>query len=119
MKLPLPSEHQIQTDIMTFLILKGWYVMRLNSGIIPSATKGKMIRLMPAGTPDIMAFKNIVTQASSVHHLMTNQLDLIFIEVKKEGKKATPIQEETMRSLEKYGARCLVAHSVAEVEKFL
>ena len=100
------SEHSIQNTIISYLWMRGYYVQRLNSGKIPmqSLHGQRLIQLMPPGTPDIMAFK---------------KNELLFIEVKRPGKKPTYLQEEKMKELETYGARCFVATSLEDVEDYL
>ena len=113
-----PTEHQIQTQIINFLKYKSWFVMRLNSGKI-SVGEGRsrrMIQMNEVGTPDIMAFRRFV-RTCDVHSIGTLHLDLLFIEVKRPGNKPTLHQKMKMRELESFGARCLVAHSVEEVEE--
>jgi len=108
------TEHELQTSIIQYLQLKKYYVMRLNSGVIPSFYKGeqRMIRLSKKGTPDLLAFRGILEPKY-------NYVKLIFIEVKLPKKKPTPEQEEMMKELEFYGAKCFVAHSVEELDKFM
>lgn len=109
-----PTEKQIQQTIINFLKYKGFFVLRLNSGRIPTS-KGKMVNLAPKGTPDIMAFRNPRTCGC----MKCDGVSLIFVEVKRKGNKPTFAQEQMMKELEFYGSRCLVAHSVEELEKLL
>lgn len=118
MKLPSPTEHQIQTSIINFLGYKGYYVMRLNSGAIRT-DKGNMVRLAVRGTPDLLAFKKVLRQATPAHQIMVENIDLLFVEVKRMGNKPTFAQEQMMQNLTEKGARCLVIHSIEELEKFL
>ena len=120
MKIPV-SEHQIQTSIIHYLGYKGYYTQRMNSGAIRTE-KGGLVRMNKAGTPDIMAFK-MGTGVLYCHdmpdydqHSYPN-LKLLFIEVKRPGKKATPLQLAMMEELTKYGARCIIATSVEDLEK--
>lgn len=100
----LYTEHQIQTQIISFLRLKGFYVIRLNSGRMSYEYKGrrKFMMLAEKGTPDVMGFK---------------YGQVLFVEVKRPGKKATLLQEMKMRELEEYGAKCLVATCIEDLEK--
>lgn len=77
--------------------------MRLNSGAIQTVN-GMRVRLSEAGTPDILAIK---------------QGRIVFIEVKRPGNKPTERQIAKMKILEEYGAKCIVAHSVDELEIML
>jgi hypothetical protein len=115
MKSIQPTEQQIQKTIMDYLKLRGYYVQRLNSGRMAYEYKGRnsFINLNAAGTPDIMAFKEIVCLC--VNHETNHDLKLYFIEVKRPGKKATPLQIEKMKELEKYGARCIVATCIEDL----
>lgn len=113
MKLPIKqSEKEIQSDCMQYLQLKGWYVLRLNSGM--AKTEKGMIRLAPAGTPDLMAFKKITFMDGGENSCV----ELIFIECKVPGNKPTLYQKEMMKQLEKHGAKCLVIHSREELESY-
>lgn len=122
MKLLSATEHQIQTSIIQFLGYKGYYVMRLNSGAIRT-DKQKLVRLAERGTPDLLAFKsnnpywNIGDRELATKDAYT--CDLLFIEVKRPGKEATDIQKMKMQELTEYGARCIVATSIDDVEKQL
>ena len=110
-KVIAPTEHQIQTQIMNYLQMKGYYVMRLNTGMIENKYGGR-IRLSPAGTPDIMAFKKDWPDKPRYKY---NHLNLLFIEVKRPKNKPTRLQEIKMEELSSFGAKCLVAHSLDEV----
>jgi hypothetical protein len=118
-KLPGPTEHQIQTQIINFLQHKGYYVQRMNSGALRDR-RNHLIRLNRAGTPDVMAFKRldprVVGQAGRLR-ATEPKLDLLFVEVKRPGNPPTETQIRVMKELEEHGARCLVAHSVEEVEE--
>jgi len=100
------TEHEIMNAIINILWIKGFYPMRLNSGKIPMESKyGKrLIQLLPAGTPDIMAFKPYA-----------DHVKLIFVEVKAGNNEATWIQQQKMIELTRFGAKCIVAHSVDEL----
>ena len=104
------SEHQIQTTIVHLLRIKGYYVMRLNSGKF-SVGEGRTKRFIngqSAGTPDLMAFKEI-----------SGRVRLLFIEVKRPGKKPTILQAAKMKELTDYGAICLVATSPDDLTSYL
>lgn len=102
------TEHQLQTQLMHYLKFSGYYVQRLNSGMVENKYGGR-IRLGDKGTPDIMAFKDI-----------HGQLQLLFIEVKTpKNPKPTFWQEQKMAELSEHGAICLVVHSLEELEEKL
>lgn len=67
-----------------------------------------MVRGHEAGTPDLQAFRE-----------GRDGLELYFIEIKREGKHPTPIQEQTMEELEAHGAICFVVHSLDELEEII
>lgn len=97
------SEKLIQQDVISTLRRMGHYVMRLNSGKYQAFDKyGKSRYIMgqEAGTPDVM----------SIH-----QGKVYFWEVKRSGKKPTPLQEARMRILEQYGAECYTVTSIDDV----
>lgn len=97
------SEKLIQQDVISTLRRMGHYVMRLNSGkykMFNEAGKGRYIMGQESGTPDVM----------SIH-----QGKVYFWEVKRPGKKPTPIQEARMKVLEQYGAKCCTVTSVDDV----
>lgn len=102
------SESQIQTQIINFLRYRGYYVQRMNSGAMRDRNN-RLVRMARAGTPDIMAFRQRGNRFRFV--------ELLFIEVKVPGNKPTPLQQAVMEELEEHGARCIVAHSVEEVEE--
>ena len=99
---PAIPERAIQAACMEYLRLRGYYVLRLNSGALPNA-HGRPVRMLPAGTPDVQALK-------------AGQPPL-FVEVKRPGKRPTAIQEMTMDTLRRHGARCLVATSVEDLQQ--
>ncbi len=106
-----PKESQIQQACINYLKYKGFYVQRMNSGAIRTATGG-MVKLAARGTPDIMAFKKYPGLSIS-----DKGVDLFFLEVKIPGKKPTPAQEMMMAELCNFGAKCLVIHSLEELQK--
>lgn len=114
----LPSEHQLQTLIINYLFIKGYYAMRLNSGKIPMEGKRgrRLIQMLPAGTPDIMAFKS---PRVVIFDPARKYCELLFIEVKRPGNKPTILQQTKMKELEESGARCFVASSIEDVDKYL
>ena len=113
------SEHALQTLIIHWLQAHRYYVMRLNSGRIRTE-KGYMVKLGEVGTPDIMAFKEVKQDPcfeNGEEPRNCDKLNLVFIEVKTPNNpKPTFAQEQKMKELEEYGARCLVIHSLEELE---
>lgn len=102
----VPLEHDIQNAIVDYLRMRGYLVLRLNAGatVIEQPNGGRrVIRGMPAGTPDLQALK--AGQPA------------LFIEVKRPGNKPTERQYQAMRELISHGAACLVATSVEDVQR--
>ncbi len=130
-KLPV-LEHDIQNLIIDYLWKKKYYVQRMNSGRTTLAGKKKVrygkievevdterhVMLGDPGTPDIMAFKsrksNLFTDV--LIHPSWKEVELLFIEVKRPGNKPTQIQKAKMKQLEEYGALCIVATSLEDLE---
>lgn len=121
------SEKQIQQQIMNLLRMKGYYVMRMNSGkySVGEGSSRRFIKGHEAGTPDVMAFKKGVANVDldkveykpNARFLITGYyIDLLFVEVKAGRNKPTTLQTMKMKELEEYGAKCLVAYSVEDVE---
>lgn len=111
MKLQELTEHEIQTQVINYLGYNGFYCMRLNSGKIRSSDKygkSRMINLAPVGTPDLQAFRK-----------KGDGVQLYFFEIKRPGRKATWHQEQKMKELEEFGARCLVVTSIEDLERQL
>lgn len=110
------SEHEIQNLIIEYLRRKKWYVIRLNSGTMTKEYKGKkyFIRGQAAGTPDLMAFKEFETLPTDQQ---SSYIELLFIEVKSAIGRPTAIQTAKMKELEEYGAKCIVATCIEDLQK--
>jgi Holliday junction resolvase len=80
-------ESVIQHDIIVYLERCGFYVI-------------KILQCNKNGTPDLMAIKEGKT---------------IFIECKRKGQKARPLQEYRIQELINHGVVAVVVHSVEEV----
>jgi hypothetical protein len=115
-KLTRPKEHDIQTEIINYLTGKGYYAMRLNSGMIENKYGGR-VRMCPAGTPDILAFKQDKVYSSDDGRV--KRARIYFIEVKRPGNKPTRLQEMKMEELSSFGAHCFVATCIEDVSKEL
>ena len=126
-QLTQPRESTIQTEIIGYLQYLGFYVQRMNSGVLPMFYNGKkrIIRMTKAGTPDILAFREVEEKRQPVHPvdfgypITDTYTQLLFIEVKRPGNKPTILQSQVMQELEEHGARCFVATSVEDVEQQL
>lgn len=117
-ELTQPTEHTIQTECINFLRSKGYYVLRLNSGKY-SVGEGRFKRFImgqAAGTPDLLAFSKPYADCDCQ---MPAEVRLLFIEIKRPKQEPTVTQALKMEELETYGARCVVVHSVEELEKEL
>ncbi len=91
-------EAKIQKEIVKYLELQGYLVIRMNAG------KGRHnIRLAPPGTPDLLC---IMDKGKS-----------LWIEVKQPDKHPTEIQQEMHHRLTVAGHEVIVAHSLNEVIK--
>lgn len=97
---PAIPERAIQASCMEYLRLRGYYVLRLNSGALPNA-QGRPVRMLPAGTPDVLAIKDGRA---------------LFVEMKRAGAKPTVLQEMAMATLDAHGARCVVATAVEDLQ---
>jgi len=97
---PAIPERAIQASIIEYLRWRGYYVQRLNSGGMRDA-RHNLVTLSAAGTPDVLAIKDGRA---------------LFVEVKRPGKRPTARQEAMMETLRSYGAHCLVATSVEDLQ---
>ncbi len=70
------------------------------------------------GTPDLMCFKSVLF-TDGVHIVQNPHTISYFIEVKRPKKVPTIHQEHKMAELEEYGAKCIVVHSVEELEQLI
>src|SRR6185436_1001711 len=109
------TEHEIQNQIIEYLKIKKWFVYRINSGMLPmfgAGGKQRMIKLGEAGMPDLILFDRVSINDNYVDGIVK----LIFIEVKVPGNKPTALQTAKMQELEEKGAKCLVIHSLEELQ---
>lgn len=103
----IETEHAIQAAIQEYLLYRGFWVWRQNSGmarIKGAGGKDRMIKLGAVGMPDLMAVK---------------KGKLYGFEIKRPGKKTTDIQERTHQELRDHGALIMVARSIEDVKDFL
>lgn len=119
--LPAPTEHQIQNAVIGYLKARGYYVQRLNAGkfSMGEGRNKRFIQGVEVGTPDVMAFKPLDIRPHLDVKPVAGIAVLYFIEVKRPGKVPTVHQEAKMAELEEYGAKCLVVHSVEELEQLI
>lgn len=109
------TEHQIQNLLIHYLRVKGFYVMRLNSGAI--RVDKRLIRMAEKGTPDMLAFRELISLVVPPRIVSMKTTNMIFIEVKRPGNKPTFLQKLKMEELERYGAKCIVASSIEDLQK--
>ncbi len=83
-------ESHIQRDIIRELERSGWYVV-------------KLIQTNKNGIPDLLAIRNSET---------------IFVEVKRPGARARPLQDYRMKEISEHGVKCFVARSVSDIIEF-
>jgi hypothetical protein len=99
------SEQSLQNNCITFLQYRQFIVMRMNSGMIKTESGG-MVKLGTAGTPDLMAFRSAT---------INRPIEVFFFEIKKPGKKSTPIQKAKQDELRSIGCKVYEIHSLEEL----
>ena len=92
------TESAILKDIISLIKLHGGLVMRMNTGF----SGRHNIKLMPPGTPDILAILSS---------------GVLWIEVKTEKGKLRPEQVKMHKELRNLGQRVIVARSINDVLK--
>ncbi len=103
------SEQDLQNNCITFLQYRNFLVMRMNSGMVKTEAGG-MVKMGVAGTPDLMAIK-----PATVHP--PSSLELYWFEIKKPGKKSTPIQKARQNELRAIGCKVFEIHSLEELSQ--
>jgi hypothetical protein len=103
-----PSERQIQTVILQWLLLHGIKAYRINAGMLATGEgrAKRMVRLAPAGFSDIVGVLPKTGRA-------------VFIEVKRPKGKLTIWQEQFLREMKEQGAIAFVAYGVEDCEREL
>ena len=103
-----PSERQIQTVILQWLLLHGIKAYRINAGMLATGEgrAKRMVRLAPAGFSDIVVVLPKTGRA-------------VFIEVKRPKGKLTIWQEQFLTEMRERGAIAFVAHGVEDCEREL
>lgn len=99
------SEQDLVNTILDWLRYHGAWAVRINSGAVPieSEHSRRLIRMAPAGTPDILA-------------IWPGGLG-IAIEAKLPGNKPTAIQATTIDQIRETGGLAVVAYSIDDVEQ--
>ena len=103
MKMRPLLEKEIQRQILDYLEIKGIFHFRNNVGAGKLAG-GRFVRFGIPGAPDILALKNGIFYG---------------IEVKRPGKKLSPLQEEFRDSMVRHGGKHLVAFNLESVMEIL
>lgn len=118
------TEKQIQDTLVGYLRMRGYYVSRMNSGKYSVGEGGQRRFIMghEAGTPDLMAFKQSPLEITcyrceTKYAIEPKPTGLLFIEVKRPGKKPTLLQKTKMEELRRFGAKCYVATSVEDLQE--
>ena len=99
------SEQQIQSACITFLQYRQFMVFRMNAGMIKTES-GSMVKVGQAGNPDLMAIKP---------ETIDRPLTLYWLELKRPGKKSTPIQKARQDELRAVGCQVYEIHSLDEL----
>ena len=98
----------------------GGFPQTSNKRSIPSTSEGRFkqfILVQDAGTPDLVAFRRIpFYPAMPEVYNEREKTRLLSIEVKRPGNKPTPLQIANMAELEEYGARCVVATNIEDLQ---
>lgn len=94
------SERQVTEACIGWLRAKGWYMVRLQSGLVRGATRGTFMRLGEDGLPDWIAFKGTT---------------YFFLEMKASGKKLGDKQAEWFRFAERSGFPAIWADGLSRL----
>jgi Holliday junction resolvase len=89
------TESEIERDIIQYLRLRGYMVLR---------THGPRNRPLAEGLPDLLVCRESYKEP-------------VFVEVKNETGKLSIAQAEMHAALTEHGVRVIVARSIADVEK--
>lgn len=120
----VPDENSVKRAVIQFLLYKGYFVLRINSGaaageyedkqgqvkkrfmrFVQWHARGVTFKEGQAGTSDLLAIKE-------GHPPLA-------IETKRLGNTPSDAQRRFMAEWESYGGRAIVAYSVTDVEKAL
>jgi hypothetical protein len=104
------SEQELQNAIITYLQYRGFWTMRINSGMVKTE-KGRMVKLAMAGVPDVLAIKPPTAVPPAPY------AQVYWFEIKKPGKKSTPIQKMRQDELRAAGCKVYEIHSLEEMQQ--
>lgn len=107
------SEQELQNACITFLEYRHWWVLRINSGMVKTQSGG-VVKLAKSGVPDILALRPPNSQDPQPSHACP-----YWFEIKKPGKKSTPIQKARQDELRSLGCKVYEIHSLDELSKVL
>lgn len=98
------TEHSIQATILEYLLFRGHFVWRNNSGMVFSEYKGvkRAWRAGVEGGADILGIEKATGK-------------FIAVEVKVPGKHATDLQQAFLDNIKQRGGHAFEAHSLEEV----
>ena len=91
------TEADVTAQIKGWLLAKGWQPFRLQSGVVRGVTREAFITLNPAGTPDWFYVRGAT---------------VLFVEMKRPGKKLHEAQENWFRLAEMRGTPAIWADSL-------
>ena len=99
------SEQELQNACITFLQYRQFYVIRMNSGMVKTEAGG-LVKMGIAGTPDLLSFRPAT---------IDRPIQVYWFEIKKPGKKSTPIQKARQDELRAVGCKVYEIHSLEEL----
>ena len=104
------SENDVENAVLDFVRIKGYYPIRLQSGLFRTPDKSaRFVRIGVKGLPDYIC----------VHSDPKHPLPVFFMEVKGSDGRLDPDQISKIAELEVYGFRTAVVSSVEELAAFL
>lgn len=103
----LHSEQALQNACIEFLQYRHFWTMRVNSGMVKTE-KGGIVKLAMNGVPDILCIKPATAVPAS-------PIAVYWFEIKKPGKKSTPIQKARQDELRSLGCKVFEIHSLEEL----
>lgn len=104
---PARSENDIKNAVIKHLRLRGYWVMRLNSGAFSGEYNGKrrFVRFAVPGCADILAIRKMADLSPTV----------VWIETKSAKGKQTELQKNFQHEVEAYGCIYIVARSLDDL----
>ena len=113
--LPPPLEKDIQTAILDYLLMRGHFAWRQNTGGIPLHGEGKEGRFRPApvrGVSDILGVAGEPRKQAIDCATVPRKGTFFAVEVKRPGKKPTADQLKFLNDVLSHGGVGIVATSV-------